>query len=176
MRRGTKRVSAFDSVVVAGGLLLVLLALWNLGPALAALRGEGTWGTFTARRVECVQHPGHEQCTWTGEFRAGRTVRHDVGFYGGDRDAFAPGQTVRAFDTGRRGHVYGPGGSNEWVVVVLLLAAGLGLACRPLTRRRGTASARGADASSAPAGPRGTPGTAGDGDAGEAPGGHRSSP
>lgn len=171
MRWGTERVSAFDLVITAGGLLLVLLALQNLGPALAALRGEGTWGTFTARRVECVQHPGHEQCTWTGEFRAGRTLRRDVGFYGGDRGTFTPGQTVRAFDTGRRDHVYGPGGSNEWIVVVLLLAAGLGLVCRPLIRRRGTASTRGADASRAPAGPPGSSGTAGGGEAGGTPGG-----
>lgn len=136
MERGTARLSAFDLVIAAGGLLLVLLAVQNLGPALAALRGEGVWGTFTAHRVECVEHPGHQQCTWLGEFRSGRTVREGIGFYGGDRDAFTPGQTVRAFDTGRQGHVYGPGGSNEWIVVVLLMAAGLGLMARPLLRRR----------------------------------------
>ncbi len=136
MKLGTTRLTAFDLVIAAGGLLLVLLAVGNLGPALAAFRGDGTWGTFTARRVECVEHPGHEQCTWLGEFRSGRTVRSGVGFYGGDRGTFTPGQTVRAFDTGRQDHVYGPGGSNEWVVVVLLLAAGLGLAARPLIRLR----------------------------------------
>ncbi|MGV9778139.1 hypothetical protein [Streptosporangium sp. NPDC003464] len=136
MRSGTKRLSAFDLVIAAGGLVLVLLAGQNLGPALAALRGEGTWGTFTAQRVECVQHPGHEQCTWLGDFRAGGEARQGIAFYGADREAFTPGQTVRAFDTGRRGHVYGPGGSNEWIMVVLLLVAGLGLAARPLLRLR----------------------------------------
>ncbi|MER7207775.1 hypothetical protein ABT340_11940 [Streptosporangium sp. NPDC000239] len=141
MRLGTTRLTAFDLVIVAGGLLLVVLAAQNLGPALAALRGVGTWGTFTARRVECVSHPGHEQCTWTGEFRGGRAVRPEVGFYGGDRGTFTPGQTVRAFDTGRQGHVYGEGGSNEWIVVVLLLAAGLGLMSWPLLRLRRRPSA-----------------------------------
>ncbi|MEV7011285.1 hypothetical protein [Streptosporangium sp. NPDC051022] len=144
MRLGTARLTAFDLVIVAGGLLLVLLAVQNLGPALAAFRGEGTWGTFTARRVECVEHPGHEQCTWLGEFRGGRVVRPDVGFYGGDRNTFTPGQAVRAFDTGRQGHVYGAGGSNEWIVVVLLLLAGLGLAAWPLLRRRRRAPVSGA--------------------------------
>ncbi|GAA3085398.1 hypothetical protein [Streptosporangium carneum] len=136
MKLGTTRLTVFDLVIAAGGLLLVLLAVQNLGPALAALRGEGTWGTFTARRVECVEHPGHEQCTWLGEFRGGRTVRPEVGFYGGDRETFVPGQAVRAFDTGRRGHVYGSGGSNEWIMVALLFAAGLGLVAWPPARLR----------------------------------------
>ncbi|MEV8632591.1 hypothetical protein AB0395_13130 [Streptosporangium sp. NPDC051023] len=141
MKLGTTRLTAFDLVIAAGGLLLVLLAVQNLGPAVAAFRGVGTWGTFTARRVECVEHPGHEQCTWLGEFRGGRVVRPEVGFYGGDRETFTPGQSVRAFDTGRQGHVYGPGGSNEWIVVVLLLIAGLGLVARPLARLRRRAPA-----------------------------------
>ncbi|MFI6797488.1 hypothetical protein ACWDOR_14440 [Streptosporangium canum] len=154
MKLGTKRPSAFDLVIAVGGLALVLLAAQNLGSALAALRGEGTWGTFTAHRVECVQHPGHEQCTWLGEFRAGGQVRPEVAFYGADREAFVPGQTARAFDTGRRGHVYGPGGSNEWIMVALLLVAGLGLAARPVIRlRRGTA--RTAEAAGAPRAPGG---------------------
>ncbi|MEV4251248.1 hypothetical protein AB0J63_48660, partial [Streptosporangium canum] len=46
------------------------------------------------------------------------------------------GPTAPAFDTGRRGHVYGPGGSNEWIAVALLLLAGLCLATRPWLRRR----------------------------------------
>ncbi|MEU6742023.1 hypothetical protein [Streptosporangium sandarakinum] len=142
MRPSTTRLSAFDLVVAAGGLILLLLAVQNLGPALAAFRGDGAWGTFTARRVECVQHPGHEQCTWLGEFRAGRTVRPEVAFYGGERGTFTPGQAARAFDTGRRGHVYGPGGSNEWIAVALLMLAGLGLVSRPLWRPRRPRRAR----------------------------------
>ncbi|MGW4664680.1 hypothetical protein [Streptosporangium sandarakinum] len=142
MRPSTARVGAFDLVIAAGGLILLLLAVQNLGPALAAFRGDGAWGTFTAHRVECVQHPGHEQCTWLGEFRAGRTVRPEVAFYGGERGSFTPGQAARAFDTGRRGHVYGPGGSNEWIAVALLMLAGLGLASRPLWRLRRLRRAR----------------------------------
>ncbi|GAA4227720.1 hypothetical protein FHR32_000730 [Streptosporangium album] len=148
MKLGTKRLGAFDLVIIVGGLMLVLLAATNLGSALAALRGAGTWGTFTAQRVECVQHPGHEQCSWLGEFRSGRRLRPEITLYGADRETFVPGQVVRAFDTGRRGHVYGPGGSNEWVMIALLLVAGLGLAAWPLLRRsgRGGGSA-GADSS-----------------------------
>ncbi|MFJ2033431.1 hypothetical protein [Streptosporangium sp. NPDC087985] len=140
MKPGTTRLGAFDLVIIAGGLLLVLLAVQNLGPALAALRGEGTWGTFTAHRVECVQHPGHEQCSWLGEFRSGGQVRPEIALYGAGRETFVPGQTISAFDTGRRDHVYGPGGSNEWIMVALLLAAGLGLVAWPLLRRSPSAA------------------------------------
>ncbi|GGL06308.1 hypothetical protein Sme01_66480 [Sphaerisporangium melleum] len=129
-----RRVGVFDIALALGGLLLVVLAVQNAGPALAALRGEGVPGTFTARRLDCIQHPGHEQCNWVGTFRSrdGRDVREEIGFYGSERGTFTPGATSPAFDTGRRGHVYGPGGSNEWVVVAALLAAGLGLIARPL--------------------------------------------
>ncbi|RBQ17450.1 hypothetical protein DP939_23955 [Spongiactinospora rosea] len=136
-----RRVSAFDVVVMACGLALIALAAQNLGPALAAARGDGTPGTFTAAQVECISHPGHEQCTWMGEFRSddGTVRRAGIGFYGSDRAMFAPGRHSRAFDTGRPGHVYGPGGSNEWIVVALLMAAGAALAAWPLVRRRGRA-------------------------------------
>ncbi|MET8146530.1 hypothetical protein ABZU32_40005 [Sphaerisporangium sp. NPDC005288] len=132
--RTARRVSAFEMALALGGLLLMLLAVQNAGAAIAALRGDGIPGTFTARRLDCIQHPGHEQCSWTGTFRSrdGRDVRQDIGFYGSERGTFTAGATSPAFDTGRRGHVYGPGGSNEWVVVAALLLAGLGLVARPL--------------------------------------------
>ncbi|MBB5628545.1 hypothetical protein [Sphaerisporangium krabiense] len=138
MERGGRRAGAFEVALALGGLLLVVLALQSAGPALAALRGDGTHGTFTARRLECVQHPGHEQCAWLGAFRpaGGGTLREDVAFYGAERDTFTAGASSPAFDTGRRGHVYGPGGSNEWVVVAAMLLAGLALMAWPLLRPR----------------------------------------
>lgn len=131
-----RRVGAFDIALAFGGLLLIVLAVRNARPAVAALRGEGVHGTFTAQRLDCVQHPGHEQCSWLGTFRSGdgRVVRPGIAFSGSQRGTFAPGATSPAFDTGRPGHVYGPGGSNEWMVVAALLLAGLGLAGRPLLR------------------------------------------
>ncbi len=133
-----RRVGMFDIALAVGGLLLILLAAPNTGPALAALRGDGVQGTFTAERLECVQHPGHEQCSWLGTFRSGdsRLVRRGIAFYGSERDTFTAGATSPAFDTGRRGHVYGPGGSNEWVFVALMLLVGLALAVRPLVKAR----------------------------------------
>ncbi|MFC4534086.1 hypothetical protein [Sphaerisporangium dianthi] len=132
--RPVRRIGAFEMALALGGLLLVLLAVQNASPAFAALRGDGVPGTFTARRLDCIQHPGHEQCVWVGTFRSrdGGDVRQDIGFYGSERGTFTPGATSPAFDTGRRGHVYGPGGSNEWVVVAALFLAGLGLVARPL--------------------------------------------
>ncbi|MEU9890013.1 hypothetical protein [Sphaerisporangium sp. NPDC051011] len=134
--RRVRRIGAFDVALALGGLLLVVLALQNAGPALAALRGQGTQGTFTARRLECVEHPGHEQCSWLGTFRSadGRVVRDGIAFYGSERGTFTPGAASPAFDTGRPGHVYGPGGSNEWTVVAGLLLAGLALVLRPVAR------------------------------------------
>lgn len=135
--RPARRVGAFDVALALGGLLFVLLAVQNAGPAVAALRGDGVQGTFTARRLECVEHPGHEQCSWLGSFRSGdggRVVREDIAFYGSERATFTPGAVSPAFDTGRLGHVYGPGGSNEWVVIAVLLLAGAVLVARPLLR------------------------------------------
>lgn len=138
-----RRVGAFDVALAAGGLLLMVLAGQNAGPAVAALRGEGVQGTFTAQRLDCLQHPGHEQCSWTGTFRSGdgTVTREGIAFYGSDRETFTPGATFPAFDTGRRGHVYGPGGSNEWAFVALLLVAGLALVARPVLRAARTPTA-----------------------------------
>ncbi|MEV7969057.1 hypothetical protein AB0O34_24155 [Sphaerisporangium sp. NPDC088356] len=141
-----RRVSAFDIALALGGLLLVLLAVQNAGPAVAALRADGVQGTFTAQRLDCIEHPGHEQCNWVGAFRSGdgKVVREGIAFYGSERGTFTPGAKSPAFDTGRLGHVYGPGGSNEWVVVAALLVVGLGLALRPplkSLRRRGPVEA-----------------------------------
>jgi hypothetical protein len=135
-----RRMGAFDLVVMAGGLVLVLLAAQNLPPALtaAAAATEGRPGTFTAARLSCVSHPGHEQCTWLGGFTSddGVVRRAETGFYGSGRDTFTQGATAKAFDIGRAGQVYGAGGSNEWIAVALLLLAGLALILRPVLRRR----------------------------------------
>ncbi|MFI6510354.1 hypothetical protein ACIBCT_22350 [Streptosporangium sp. NPDC050855] len=121
---------------MAGGLLLILLAVQNLAPARAAAFADGVPGTFVARELTCVQHPGHEACSWSGDFRSrdGAVRREAVAFYGGDREMFVPGQSVRAYDTGRQGHVYGPGGSNEWVAVAALLLSGCLLVARSIIR------------------------------------------
>ncbi|GAA3825227.1 hypothetical protein GCM10022226_52400 [Sphaerisporangium flaviroseum] len=133
-----RRIGAFDIALALAGVLLIVLAAQNARPVVAVLRGDGVRGTFTAQRAECVQHPGHEQCSWIGTFRSGdgKVVREGIAFYGSERGTFTPGATSPAFDVGRRGYVYGPGGSNEWVVVAGLMLAGLGLAARPLLRLR----------------------------------------
>jgi hypothetical protein len=71
-----------------------------------------------------VRHPGHESCSWSGEFRSddGAIRRGEVWLYGSGRDSLRAGQRVRAYDTGRANRVYGPGGSREWVPVALMVA------------------------------------------------------
>ncbi|WP_090946247.1 hypothetical protein [Nonomuraea jiangxiensis] len=130
---------------MTGGLLLLVLGAHQAGPALAAVRGDGPHGTFTAVHADCFEHhPGKQICTWLGNFRSydGRVLRREITLYDPQQDTFTAGRTVRAFDTGRPDHVYGEGGSREWVTVVLLLVLGVGLLARPLLRRRPREAAR----------------------------------
>ncbi|PZG23744.1 hypothetical protein C1J01_00535 [Nonomuraea aridisoli] len=133
-------------MIMAGGLLLVLLGVWQAGPALAAARGAGTQGTFTAVRADCFEHhPGKHLCTWLGDFRSddGKVVRKGLTLYDSEQDSLTAGRTVYAFDTGRPDHVYGAGGSREWVTVVILFVLGAVLMARPLLfRRRSRETAR----------------------------------
>ena len=115
------------------GLLLLAFAVPNVAPTLRAARAEGVHGTFTASRLACVQHPGHEQCTWYGTFRAPDHDR-EVTMYGAGRSALRAGQQVPAIDiAGRPWRVYPPSGSREWLVVAAVLAAAIVLLV-PLTR------------------------------------------
>ena len=129
MRRRS-RPSLFLSVVlmITAGYLL-FLAVPNVVPSVRAARAEGTPGVFTAQRLGCVRHPGHESCSWTGEFRSddGQIHRAGVSLRGSDRQSLRPGTRIRAVDVGRARQVYGPGGSREWLPTMALLALGVGI-------------------------------------------------
>ncbi|MFG1709425.1 hypothetical protein ACFLIM_40170 [Nonomuraea sp. M3C6] len=141
-----RRITLFDAVIMVGGLTLLLLGAYLAGPALAAARGDGTQGTFTAVRAECFEHhPGKQLCTWLGDFRSddGKVLRKGMTLYDSEQDLLTVGRTVHAFDTGRPDRVYGEGGSREWVTVVILIVLGAGLVARPLLfRRRSRGTAR----------------------------------
>ncbi|MEU8268796.1 hypothetical protein AB0B89_16685 [Sphaerisporangium sp. NPDC049002] len=124
-RRG--RSPFFTAVLTLIGAFLLYLVVPNAGPVLRAARADGDPGVFTARSVSCIQHPGHESCSWLGEFRSddGRIDRAEVALYGADRESLEPGAETKAIDVGRPNLVYGPGGSREWVFLALLLLAGL---------------------------------------------------
>ncbi|MEO3867876.1 hypothetical protein ABGB18_03505 [Nonomuraea sp. B12E4] len=137
-------------LLVAG--LLVSCTAPAIGPALRLARGDGLPGTFTARHLECVQHPGHESCTWIGEFRSrdGAAQRAGVALAGSDRGTHHPGLRTEAMDVGLVGRVYGPAGSSEWIVTALLFLAApalLAFVLPPIARaiRRGPASGRKGD-------------------------------
>jgi hypothetical protein len=123
-RRG--RSPLFTAALTLLGAFLLYLAIPNIGPAVRAARADGDRGVFTARTVDCIQHPGHESCSWTGEFRSddGTIHRARVALYGSDRDSLRPGMETEAVDVGRPYQVYGPGGSREWVFTALLFLAG----------------------------------------------------
>ncbi|MFC4586740.1 hypothetical protein [Sphaerisporangium corydalis] len=122
----------FTAALTLIGAFLLYLVIPNIGPAVRAARADGAPGVFTARSVSCVEHPGHESCSWMGDFRsdAGGADR-PVALYGSDRDSLRPGMETRAFDVGRPNLVYGPGGSREWVFTALLLLAGLAILVFP---------------------------------------------
>ncbi|MGA4846745.1 hypothetical protein ACOBQB_10935 [Streptomyces sp. G5(2025)] len=126
-RRRPSRLTSFAILVTA--CLLLYVSLPNLGRAIHTATVDGTPGTFTARRLQCVSHPGHESCGWSGTFRSrDRTLEfRSVTLYGSGRDSLRQGERVKAVDMGMPGRVYRPGGSGEWILVVLLLLAGYGL-------------------------------------------------
>jgi hypothetical protein len=113
------------AVAVGAGVLLLLVTLPNLGPVVRAGRAEGTRGTFTAEELRCVEHPGHEQCSWHGRFRApGRAAEPGTYLYGAGRGDLRRGESVTAIDVGRPGQVYPPTGSREWMVTAAVVAIG----------------------------------------------------
>ncbi|GIH61737.1 hypothetical protein [Microbispora siamensis] len=124
-----RRSPAFTAALTFVAVFLLFLAVPNIGPVVRAARADGVPGTFTARSVTCIRHPGHESCTWTGDFRSadGAIRRTGVALYGADRDMLREGQQTPAVDVGRQSRVYGPGGSMEWVFTALLLLAALGI-------------------------------------------------
>ncbi|MET8144107.1 hypothetical protein ABZU32_27695 [Sphaerisporangium sp. NPDC005288] len=130
------RSPVFTVALTLVGAFLLYLAVPNIGPVVRAARADGVPGVFTAETLSCIQHPGHESCSWTGEFRSddGAVQRSEVVLYGADRESLRPGERARAVDTGRAGRVYGPGGSREWVFTALLLLAGLAIVLFPYAR------------------------------------------
>ncbi len=125
-RRPSRVTSA---ALLAVACLCLYVGLNNLGPALRAATASGVAGTFTAERLDCVRHPGHETCTWSGRFRAvdGPAERPGVALYGSGRGALRAGQSVPALDVGNAGRVYRPQGSREWIFTLALVVAGYGL-------------------------------------------------
>ncbi len=121
MARG-RRSHGLTVVLVLAALYLLYLAVPNIAPAVRAARADGVPGVFTARHLQCVRHPGHQSCAWTGEFTSddGRIHRADVSLKGG-RDPLREGARTKAVDVGRASRVYGPDGSSEWVVVALMI-------------------------------------------------------
>jgi hypothetical protein len=119
-------VSAFSvAVSTVAGAFSLLLAVPNVGPVVRAARADGVHGSFEASHVVCISHLGHEACSWYGAFRSVGGSRGDVYLYGSDRGMLRPGQVVPAVDTGRRGRVYSPSGSHEWILTFSLLGVGV---------------------------------------------------
>jgi hypothetical protein len=121
-------------VATTAAIFLLLMSVPNIAPSIRAAQADGTPGTFTAGRPECVQHFGHESCSWSGAFRpASGGPERAVTLHGAGRTALRPGQRVAAVDVGRTRKVYA-GPSREWVFTGALLLAG-GALLFPLGRR-----------------------------------------
>ncbi|MGW1764070.1 hypothetical protein ACWCQL_08275 [Streptomyces sp. NPDC002073] len=125
-----RRPSGFaGSLLLALACLLLYVALPNLGNVARAATADGVAGSFTAGRLSCISHPGHETCEWSGTFRStdGTVLREGITLYGSSRESLAIGRAAPAVDVGNPGRVYRPGGSYEWIFTVALLLAGYGL-------------------------------------------------
>jgi hypothetical protein len=136
------RFGAFNAVILVVAALITAMALTGVERSVRAATADGGPGRFTAERVDCTQHPGHESCTCYGEYLPddGSAPRTDVYLYGRDRETCRIGTSVAAVDIGSRTRVYGPEGSREWLWTAGMALAGLGLGAwsvRPLLRRRG---------------------------------------
>lgn len=164
--RHRPRSPAITVVLILAALYLLYLAVPNLGTAIRAAKADGAPGVFTAQKLQCIQHPGHESCSWTGEFRSddGRTRRTEVSLYGAGRNSLRAGEQTRAFDIGRSYRVYGEAGSREWVFVTLMILvsgamltfAGVRI-LRPRPRPAGQSTGESTDQNT-PAGSTGSPG------------------
>ncbi|MFE1165774.1 hypothetical protein [Nocardiopsis sp. NPDC058789] len=129
MIAGRRRISAFDVVLLLVAALIVYMGASNVDRSLRAARADGAPGTFSATRLDCVQHPGHESCNCFGTYApdSGDPVRSDVYLYGGNRETCQVGGETAAVDVGSATRVYGPDGSNEWIMTAGLILFGLGL-------------------------------------------------
>jgi hypothetical protein len=125
-----RRPSGFvGSLLLAFAALLLYVALPNLGNVARAATADGVAGSFTAGRLRCVSHGGHESCEWAGSFKSedGTVTREGITLYGTAKDSLAAGKVAPAVDVGNPGRVYRPGGSHEWIFTLALLFAGYGL-------------------------------------------------
>ncbi|WP_182605293.1 ATP synthase subunit B family protein [Streptomyces alkaliphilus] len=147
-------------------LLAACLALWasvpNVGQAVRAATAHGAPGTFTVLGLECVSHPGHESCLWSGRFDAadGSPGRTGVTLYGSGREGFEVDRSVAAVDIGHGDRVYPPSGSREWIGTALLLVTGYGLFLLFAKRHLMPPPARSGPRGERPSGPTALPGDA----------------
>ncbi len=143
MTAGRRRISAFNVVLLLVAALVVYMGASNVDRSLRAARADGTPGTFSATSLDCVQHPGHESCTCHGTYvpESGGEELTDIYLYGADRQTCQVGSRTAAVDVGSVNRVYGPEGSNEWIMTAGLILFGLGLggwAARPWWAGRAT--------------------------------------
>ena len=129
MSAGRRRVTAFSVVLLLVAVMIVYLGASNVERSWRAALGEGAPGTFVATSLDCVQHPGHESCTCYGTYvpESDAPERDDVYLYGRDRQTCQVGQQAAAVDVGAASRVYGPEGSNEWIMTAGMILFGLGL-------------------------------------------------
>lgn len=97
----------------------------DVGPAWAAKNGEGTVGTFTAKREDC----GRRSCSFYGDWVSadGAGRRSDVILYD-EPDSMSIGGTTEALDTGARTGVFTKGGSGTFYLTVAITLAGVAAA------------------------------------------------
>jgi len=104
------------------GVYFVISGVLFLPEDIAAARGEGVRGAFTAEEVYCSRGG----CTWDGSFVSddGFTVFEEA-MIDTDAPPYEPGDTIPALWLGDEGgYVYTAEGSDEWLWTIVTMVIG----------------------------------------------------
>lgn len=135
MRSGGKRATHYDpynlphrlgALLFVAALLLFGAGVFQLGPDLRAVHGQGTRGTWVVQAHVCDQHGS---CWWEGDFflpDGQETHRHIK--YEGSPAHIRTGLRVPALDTGNQDTVYPVTGSSTGLtgdILFMLFSGGV---------------------------------------------------
>lgn len=115
------------AVIAALALVVLVLCLRDLPDDLAAARGEGLTGTFTAAEDLGCGRSLDTGCSWSGSFVSDDgTIRvDDVALWNGPVGAIGETAHVRYINSDASGVVYKPDGDSTWAWNVAVMVASI---------------------------------------------------
>ncbi|KAE8764604.1 DUF3592 domain-containing protein [Georgenia thermotolerans] len=130
-RRTRSLLTATAGLIVFGlvGLYILVVAISDLPETIAAARGEGVPGTFTAARRDCADNfRAPDTCVWRGRFvsRDQAVILEDAFLAANDPPGQVGDRVTTLYEGQTTGQVYLVDGSTDWLWGVLLLILGVG--------------------------------------------------